>query len=330
MREIADDLQTQMDSYLDAGVDCMTLYRRWERQQWAVHDLDFSADKSHWSLLDGETRAALRRLLTLFFVGEQAVTDTLSPIVLAAPNRDERLFLATQLADEARHTVFFQRFFAEVLGVHADRALEGEVAGGFRSIFATHLAEDTDRVRRHPEDRTAWVAAVVTYHLVVEGYLALCGQRNLLRFTRATGLMPGFHAGLTAVARDESRHVGFGVLGLRRRVQEEPEMAQRIALRLLELAEATVQTVVDPETKVNVIPPDQLPPELRQSPLEFRAYAQGQLGKRLHALGLSSQVVSELRQTYDSHWETSWSDYERRHGVDHPVRWFQRAARSVC
>src|ERR1043166_5005407 len=102
VRVSIDEVQVQMDSYLAPEVDSGSLYRRWEKQQWAVADLDFTPDQQQWSTLDEGQREAVRRTMILFFIGEQAVTDTLSPILHAAPFEDERVFLATQVADEAR------------------------------------------------------------------------------------------------------------------------------------------------------------------------------------------------------------------------------------
>src|SRR5438093_5446481 len=141
-----EEVQVQMDSYLDTEMDASSFYRRWEKQQWAVQDLDFSADVQQWTSLDEGQRDTVRRTMTLFFIGEQAVTDTLSPILHAAPFEDERIFLATQIADEARHTVFFQRFFDEVLEVHGGLRSALSVVGpeatrGFRRIFETHLID---------------------------------------------------------------------------------------------------------------------------------------------------------------------------------------------
>jgi hypothetical protein len=60
-------------------------------------------------------RAALW-LYALFFHGEDSVTDNLSPYIDAAPREEQKYFLATQQADEARHSVFFKRFLHEVVG----------------------------------------------------------------------------------------------------------------------------------------------------------------------------------------------------------------------
>src|SRR4030088_3188100 len=162
-----DDVEAQMDHLLEPEIDSASLYRRWERQQWAVADLDFTADVQHWQNLPENIRQVMQRTMTLFFIGEQAVTDTLSPVLFAAPREDERIFLATQIADEARHTVFFQRFFADVLGLEgglsgALEAVRPKTVAGFRKIFDGHLADAVDLVRREPENEAAWVEAVGT------------------------------------------------------------------------------------------------------------------------------------------------------------------------
>lgn len=324
-----DEVQVQMDSYLTPDMDSSSLYRRWEKQQWAVADLDFSPDRQQWSTLDEGQRDTVRRTMTLFFIGEQAVTDTLSPILHAAPHEDERIFLATQIADEARHTVFFQRFFDEVLEVHgglrdALAVVGPEATSGFRRIFETDLIDATETVRRDPRDVEAWVDAVVTYHLIIEGYLALSGQRALLRFFRGVGLMPGFTAGFTAVARDESRHIGFGVLALRRRVRENPELARTITLKILELAEPAVLTVVDPDTLMRIAHPSETPEVLRQDPAEMRSFALDSLAKRLRAIGISDTAIADVESQYSAIYDRLWDRYEEIHGVEHPVRWYQQ------
>src|SRR5260221_13072018 len=65
--------------------------------------------------------------LSAFFNGEACVADTLGPYVTAMPDEEMRIFITTQLVDEARHTVFFARFFSEVLGIDKG-ALEDTLA----------------------------------------------------------------------------------------------------------------------------------------------------------------------------------------------------------
>src|SRR5271167_1193180 len=91
------------------------LYARWERGNWSATELDFSEDARQWreEFSEFERRAALWNY-SLFFWGEDAVADNLSPYIDAAPREEQKYFLTTQQVDEARHAVFFKRFMNEV------------------------------------------------------------------------------------------------------------------------------------------------------------------------------------------------------------------------
>jgi ribonucleotide reductase beta subunit family protein with ferritin-like domain len=106
------------------------LYSRWERGNWRATEIDFGEDRRHWQerFDDFERRAALWNY-ALFFWGEDAVADNLSPFIDAAPLEEQKYFLATQQVDEARHAVFFKRFMSEVAGIG-----DGSVAGGLDAI----------------------------------------------------------------------------------------------------------------------------------------------------------------------------------------------------
>src|SRR5690242_9717346 len=129
-----DDFRETSDPALQAAadrgeaklLDYRQLYSLWERQQWAVQDLDFTRDRAHWQGFDEEERYARMYGLSSFFVGEQRVASELAPIMRAAPQEDMRIFLCTQIADEARHVAFFDTFYREV-GVLESGDLEGRL-----------------------------------------------------------------------------------------------------------------------------------------------------------------------------------------------------------
>src|SRR5215212_2140410 len=88
------------------------LYDLWERQQWATQDIDFTQDRIDWhERIPEEERFQRMYGLSSFFIGEQRVTSELAPLMRAVPDEDMRLFLATQIADEARHVAFFDKFY---------------------------------------------------------------------------------------------------------------------------------------------------------------------------------------------------------------------------
>src|SRR6266436_3143705 len=233
--------QTPIDNVLhiiDEGLVHLPTYRelyyRWERQQWRAQDIDFSGDRMQWEGMSQNEQKMRLYGLSAFFQGEACVTDTLAPYVLAMPDEEMRIFLTTQLVDEARHTVFFARFFKEVLGIDKG-TLEDTLAvvteymnDQLKYILIDALAEVAERIRQEPGKLAHLVEGITLYHVIVEGTMALAGQRSILEFYRQNNLFPAFRGGFTAVARDESRHVVFGVKFLREMIQRDPANAKVI------------------------------------------------------------------------------------------------------
>src|SRR5688500_2038960 len=217
-----EDVYTLMDVQLRDRPGPRELYKRWERQNWSAYDIDLTKDKDDWQMLPELLRNEVLGIFLAFFLGEAAVTDTLSPMVHAAPTDEDRQFLSTQLVDEARHTIFFERFFTEVIGMDFEQAKEQAVRYGlthttdygYGKVFYVDLVETTEAVRKDPGDYGKFVDSIIEYHMLVEGMLALQGQKQILRGARAFNVVPGFRAGFTAVTRDESRHVNYGVYAL--------------------------------------------------------------------------------------------------------------------
>lgn len=203
------------------------LYKLWERNPWSATDIDFSADAEHWrSRFDDRQREAALWNYSLFLVGEETVARTLTPVLDAAPGYQEKIFLTTQIVDEARHHVFFDRFIREVAGLGTDtrstlEAVEGNLTWGFRKVFE-ELDRVTDELRRKPS-RELLAQSIAIYHVVVEGLLAIPGQHFIHRYLEDKQILPGFLEGMTNVSRDESRHVAFGIKFLGDLVRESAE-----------------------------------------------------------------------------------------------------------
>lgn len=196
------------------------LYGRWERQQWSVADVGISRDTQEWGTLRPFYRKELLDALTELEVGEVCVTETLSSLVESAPTTDHRIYLCTQLADEARHVRFFQSYLTEAVGMDVESS-EGQHAldetTDYAQVFAPRLRRATGEARESP-DEEAWYSAVVLYHLITEGVLAATALRTTREVVRTLAL-PALSEGLTNVIRDESRHVSFGIAAVREGVQ---------------------------------------------------------------------------------------------------------------
>jgi hypothetical protein len=197
------------------GITYEDLYRRWEQGNWSAYELDFSEDRKGWDGLSEIQRRSAMWIYSMFFYGEDRVADTLAPYVTAAPTEEQSYFLATQQVDEVRHSVFFHRFFSEVIGVEGD-SIKATLAStlpqlnwGYRGVFdrLDRMAEELRRDRSKPK----FAQAITLYHLIVEGSLAQPGQHFIEDFFSSNETMPGFSAGMANVSRDEQRHIGFGV-----------------------------------------------------------------------------------------------------------------------
>jgi ribonucleoside-diphosphate reductase beta chain len=254
-----DDFQATSDPGLLESADrgeakllsCRELYLLWERQQWRTQDLDFSQDRIDWhERIPPDEREARMYGLSSFFVGEQRVAEELGPMMRAAPTEDMKIFLCTQIADEARHVAFFDRFYSEVGVLDADdlagRLLEtsAHLNPEFGQMFDEALKRRVDTLAAKPEDLETLVEAVTIYHMVIEGMLALTGQHFIIEYNQSVGTLPGFVEGFLNVARDEHRHVAFGAGFLREVVQADTRYAhaiQRAMTEVLPLAEGVLR-----------------------------------------------------------------------------------------
>jgi len=235
-------LQEAADRTADVKLlDYKQLYELWERQQWQTQELDFSRDREDWhERIPAEERFQRMYGLSSFFIGEQKVAEELGPIMRAAPTEDQKVFLCTQIADEARHVRFFERFYREVGVLEADGLSEMleetsvHLNDKFTRLFDEMLAARTARLSAEPEDTEALVEAVTLYHMVIEGMLALTGQHFIMDFNEREGTLPAFVEGFQNVARDEHRHVAFGSVFLREKAREDDRYKQAIQRTLEE------------------------------------------------------------------------------------------------
>src|SRR5690349_17783994 len=264
------------------------LYDLWERQQWQTQELDFSRDREDWhERIPEEERFQRMYGLSSFFIGEQRVAEELGPIMRAAPTEDQKIFLCTQIADEARHVRFFERFYREVGVLESDGLSEmlaetsEHLSDNFGRLFDGMLKERTDRLSSEPEDTEALVEAVTIYHMVIEGMLALTGQHFIMDYNESEGTLPAFVEGFSKVARDEHRHVAFGSVFLREKAGED-ERYKRAIQRTLEEALPVADGVLSPPWA-----PEEDDYELfGYSMAETREFAGTCLMRRLKVIGL--------------------------------------------
>ncbi len=279
LMQSADSGQVNLLSYTQ-------LYELWERQQWRTQDLDFSKDREDWHGFPAEERFQRMYGLSSFFIGEQKVADELGPMMRAAPTEEMRIFLCTQIADEARHVAFFNRFYDEVGVLESDNLQDrleetsAHLNPQFNVLFDEMLKGKVDRLARAPEDLETLVEAVTLYHMMIEGMLALTGQHFIISYNEENGTLPGFVEGFNNVARDEHRHVAFGARFLREMAQRDDRYREAIVRTLTESGPAADGVLTPPWYEEGM--------ELFGYTLtETREFAMKALQRRLKVIGLA-------------------------------------------
>jgi len=271
-------------------LDYPELYALWERQQWRTQDIDFSRDRVDWhERIPEEERFQRMYGLSSFFIGEQRVAEELGPMMRAAPTEEMRIFLCTQIADEARHVQFFNRFYDEVGILESDNLTDRlaetseHLNPEFGQLFDEMLKQRVDLLAREPENLEALVEAITLYHMVIEGMLALTGQHFIIEYNEEQGTLPGFVEGFNNIARDEHRHVAFGARFLREMARADTRYAEAIQRTLVECGPAA-DGVLTPKWA------DADDPDLElfgYSIDETRAFAMKALERRLKVIGLA-------------------------------------------
>jgi len=261
------------DSHLliDRSARSARYYRNAVERHWDPADVDLAGDRDALLEADEELLDGLRVSLAKFGAGEQSVTEDLAPLAVVLDDLEDELFVTTQLYEEAKHTDFFDRYWAAVVNaVEDDRGLTRTSPteshwfdDDYRELFerneaamARLLTEDT------PETRAR---AYSHYHLVIEGILAQTGYYGLTRaFSGEFEGVPelsGLAEGLALIRGDEGRHVGFGMAKLRELVLDEgvdPDVLSSTVADLVGLVRGTLAAGDDEHAGEPILDPGEL------------------------------------------------------------------------
>lgn len=130
-------------------------------------------------------------MVNQFLHGEQGALLTTARLVETVPDIDAKTYAAAQVADEARHVEAYARYVYEKLGVTYP------ISPGLEQLLRDLLGE------------SSWDIVYLGMQVIVEG-LALAATR-----VASTGFADPVITSITRmVARDEARHISFGVIAL--------------------------------------------------------------------------------------------------------------------
>jgi len=135
------------------------------------------------------TRRGLGRMLNILQVGESVAQDVCAKIALVVREEDYRNHAAAQAMDEARHHLAYRRFIEKM-----NEQLE-DIDGGTEMMFDALLASDSP------------LELIATEQFFLESV-----AMDIFESIRNQARHPLLRDLLTLITRDESRHMGFGVL----------------------------------------------------------------------------------------------------------------------
>ena len=202
---------------------------------WDPADLDFSQDRKDWADFSEVEKDWILRLLALFQAGEEAVTVDLLPLIHAVASDgyiEEEIYLTSFLWEEAKHVEFFRRWLNDVAEVDYD--LHKYVSPSYRQLFFVELPRSMNALLTDTS-KEAQARASVTYNMVIEGMLAETGYHGFRRALKQNGKCPGMCAGVELTARDESRHIRYGVFLLERLISEDDRLWEVVKGRMNEI-----------------------------------------------------------------------------------------------
>jgi len=222
------------------------LYERGKKGQWnAEEDLDWSTPlpRDEWfmpregaSLLSsvltqlGRDEATCREaawdefshLISQLLHGEQAAMQLCGQLTNACPSMDAKWYAGSQVIDEVRHVEVFSKFLSRKMGV-------------IHPIDPT-LKVLLDKLLEAP----TWKTKTLGMQCLFEGMAV--GIMDLVQRSASNSLI---HEMIRRVHQDEARHAAFGILSMRRVVQdatpEEMEEMEDFAFGILETLNANQQ-----------------------------------------------------------------------------------------
>lgn len=223
---------THQPGRLDTDAFSFGFFEHAVYNHWSPFTITFEDDRERLleADLDDAVFEELRMALAQFGAGEEAVTEDLFPLAYVVDDVADELFLTSQIYEEAKHTVFFDRYWQSVVDPVAEECgyevTSPRDARYFPDAYTELFERTHDAMHRLlDEDSTAnQLRAITHYHLAVESVLAQSGYYGIERSLDDDTALPrlnGLGDGIGQVRADEGRHVGFGIRRLHELIHHE-------------------------------------------------------------------------------------------------------------
>lgn len=239
------------------------LYRKGKHEgTWDPDDYGLDQDIEDWESFSETERQQFLAMASGFYDGEEHVTRTLAPYMIALDQLDsdqmpfdpvqEEIYLSQQLYEEAKHTDFFSRYYETVFDTQDTQKYRVEIdAYTTDDLFGTSdgLLGAVQSGDQH-ELITELAEAYLNYMAITEAQLARVGYVRLDQMFQSKAeelgrgqILPGFQAAVGKIRQDETRHIANGRWMLQRFAEYDPAIVTEVyEPRLIEYIENRILT----------------------------------------------------------------------------------------
>lgn len=217
---------------------------------WDPDDFDLARDREDWAAFTEEERSAFLLTCAGFYDGEEDVTRTLAPYMLALDRLDpetvtfdpvqQEMYLSQQVYEEAKHTDFFSRYFEEVFETQDTEPLR---EGGYQetgystddlydtadALVEAATSGDQRRIRHELAEAYMNYMGIVEAQLARSGYISF----DMMSASKADEMgkktvLPGFQRAVAKVRQDESRHIENGRWVMHEFAESDPDIVSEV------------------------------------------------------------------------------------------------------
>jgi ribonucleoside-diphosphate reductase beta chain len=241
---------------------------------WDPSDIDFSRDRADWKLLSGSERDFVTRLCAEFIAGKEGVTAEVEPFKMAmrAESRfGDEMYLAQTAIEAAKRTQGLRRWL-DAVGITDDLRDCLDDCPAYRHMYYQQLPHSLGALLTDPSP-AAQIRACVTYHLVIEGMLALTGCQAWQKICIRRGILPGMQELVRNISADKRRQIAWGTFNCRRHVAADDTNWAVLEKRMSHLIPLALRVINEFHTCCG----DQFP----STPDEFMQYATDKSLRRL-------------------------------------------------
>lgn len=256
---------------------------------WDPSAIDFSADAVDWREIDDGRRRAATYLIAQFCAGEEAVTRHIQPFLrsaVAGRRLGDEMYLSQVAFEKSKHAEVFA-LWSDAVGLSDDLTPYVEANPFYRQIFGDELPTALAALDDDPSPVNE-IRALVTYHQVVVGSLALTGHHMVQRICSTHGILPGLRRVIRFVNADERRHVAWSSYTCRRLIADDDALWDVALTRLGELTPLALGMInwVDEQFET---------PPFGLDNAQFIAHAADRASRRLDAIAAArGRPVAEI------------------------------------